>query len=109
MTLATKAGVDLQLMFEIIRCGRARSGLSDARGELILKRDFRPLFRFALFDKDMELALETAHQLRVPMPALAAVKQAASACMAAGQADEDMCSLVKFLERATGVEIAATQ
>jgi 3-hydroxyisobutyrate dehydrogenase-like beta-hydroxyacid dehydrogenase len=39
------------------------------------------------------------------MPALAATKQVFSACMAAGQADEDFSTTVKFFERAIGREV----
>jgi 2-hydroxy-3-oxopropionate reductase len=94
-------------MFEVILSGRARSGVAEARGSLILERNFAPLFKLRLANKDLELALETAHALNVPMPALAAVKQVFAGCMAAGQGDEDICSLIKYLERGMGVEVVA--
>jgi 3-hydroxyisobutyrate dehydrogenase-like beta-hydroxyacid dehydrogenase len=77
------------------------------KGPNILKRDFTTFFPLRLMDKDMRLALETAEALRVSLPAVKAVKDVLGACVAAGQADEDMSSAIKHLERAGGVEVAS--
>jgi 3-hydroxyisobutyrate dehydrogenase-like beta-hydroxyacid dehydrogenase len=107
MALATRAGIDPQLMYEVLQSGRARSGIAEMKGPQILKRDFSPFFHLRLMNKDLELALEAAHGLDVPMPALAATKQVLSACMGAGQGEEDFCAIVKYFEKAIGRPIQA--
>jgi 3-hydroxyisobutyrate dehydrogenase-like beta-hydroxyacid dehydrogenase len=107
MVFATKAGIDPSLMFEILQFGRAKSGIAEAKGPRILARDFQPFFRLVLMNKDLQLALEEAHRQRVSMPAVAATKQLFSAAVAGGQADEDMCSVIRQLEQASGVVVAA--
>lgn len=106
MALATKAGIDPALMFEILQSARARSGIAEMKGPQILKRDFTPFFPLKLMDKDLHLALETAHALRVPMPALAATKQVFLASLADGRAEEDFSTIIKFFEKAIGAEVA---
>ncbi len=106
MALAARAGVDPALMFEILQSGRARSGIAEMKGPPILRRDFTPFFPLRLMDKDLQLALETAHALRVPMPALAATKQVFQASLADGRAEEDFSTIVKYFEKAIGAELA---
>jgi 3-hydroxyisobutyrate dehydrogenase-like beta-hydroxyacid dehydrogenase len=107
MVMATKAGLDPDQMYSILMNSRARSGIFEMKGPNILKRDFTTFFPLRLMDKDMRLALETAEALRVALPAVRAVKEVLGACVAAGQADEDMSSAIKHLERAGGVEVAS--
>ena len=86
----------------------ARSGIFEMKGPPILRGDFTAFFPLRLMDKDLRLALEAAHALRVPVPALAAVKEVFSACLAAGQAEEDFSSVIKFFERFTGAEVRSS-
>jgi 3-hydroxyisobutyrate dehydrogenase-like beta-hydroxyacid dehydrogenase len=107
MVMATKAGLDPDQMYSILMNSRARSGIYEMKGPNILKRDFTAFFPLRLMDKDMRLALETADALGVSMPVVQAVKAVLGACVAAGQADEDMSSAIRHLERAGGVEVAS--
>jgi 3-hydroxyisobutyrate dehydrogenase len=106
MALATRAGIDPALMFEILQSARARSGIAEMKGPQILKRDFTPFFPLRLMNKDLQLALETAHALGVPMPALAATQQVFLASLADGRGDEDFSTIIKHFEKATGIEVA---
>ena len=107
MVMATKAGLDPDQMYSILMNSRAKAGIFEMKGPNILKRDFTTFFPLRLMDKDMRLALETADALRIPMPAVRAVKEVLGACVAAGQGDEDMSSAIRHLERAGGVEVAS--
>jgi 3-hydroxyisobutyrate dehydrogenase len=107
MVMATKAGLDPDQMYSILMSSRARSGIYEMKGPSILKRDFTVFFPLRLMDKDMRLALETADALRLSMPVVRAVKDVLGACVAAGQAEEDVSAAIKHLERAGGVEVAS--
>ena len=106
MALATKAGIDPALMADILQSARARSGIAEMKAPQILKRDFTAFFPLKLMDKDLQLALETAHALRVPMPALSATKQVFLASLADGRAEEDFSTIIKYFEKAIGAEVA---
>jgi 3-hydroxyisobutyrate dehydrogenase-like beta-hydroxyacid dehydrogenase len=105
MALAAKAGIDPQLMYEVLMSGRARAGIIEMKGPNVLRRDFTPFFHLRLMEKDLSLALDAAHGLKVPMPALSAAKQVFTACMGYGLSEEDFSTTIKFFERATGTEI----
>jgi len=66
MVMATKAGLDPDLMYSVLMNSRAKAGIFEMKGPNILKRDFSTFFPLRLMDKDMRLALETAEALRVP-------------------------------------------
>jgi 3-hydroxyisobutyrate dehydrogenase-like beta-hydroxyacid dehydrogenase len=108
MMLAMKAGIDPDLMFQVLQSSRARSGIIDMKGPQILKRDFSPFFPLRLMAKDVGLVLETATELNVPMPLAAALQKVYESCISDGLADEDFAATVKFLEKQTGVKVKST-
>jgi 3-hydroxyisobutyrate dehydrogenase/2-hydroxy-3-oxopropionate reductase len=105
MMLATKAGLDPDVMMNIIQSSRARSGIIEMKGPQVLKGDFAPFFALRLMNKDMGLVLDAAHSLNVPMPLAAIVKEIYSTCMAEGWGEEDFCATIKWLEKSTKIEV----
>jgi 3-hydroxyisobutyrate dehydrogenase len=59
MVLATTAGVDPEVMLQIILSSRARSGIIEMKAPQILRRDFAPFFTLQLMAKDVRLVLES--------------------------------------------------
>jgi len=72
LVLATKAGVEPELVYQAIRGGLAGSTVLDAKAPLVLDRKFAPGFRINLHIKDLANVLETSHELGVPLPLTAA-------------------------------------
>jgi 3-hydroxyisobutyrate dehydrogenase-like beta-hydroxyacid dehydrogenase len=107
MVMATKAGLDPDLMYGVLMNSRARAGIFEMKGPSILKRDFEAFFPLRLMDKDMRLALETADSLKLSLPVVSAVKSVLGACVSAGQSEEDFSSAIKHLERSAGVQVAS--
>jgi 3-hydroxyisobutyrate dehydrogenase-like beta-hydroxyacid dehydrogenase len=105
MVLATKAGIDPDLMLQIIQSSRARSGIIDMKGPQILKRDFNAFFPLKLMGKDMNLALETARELGASMPCVTALAEVYRQCLQDGLADEDFAATIKLLEKQAGVVV----
>lgn len=105
LLLATKAGVDPDIMLSVIQSSRARSGIIEMKAPPILKGDFTAFFPLRLMDKDMGLVMDTAHALKVPMPTAALVKEIYSSCMANGQAEEDFSATIRLFEKITQVEV----
>jgi 3-hydroxyisobutyrate dehydrogenase-like beta-hydroxyacid dehydrogenase len=56
-------------------------------------------------DKDIGLMLESAQELGVPLPLTGLTRQLFQTAIAAGHADEDICSTIKVLEGLVGVEV----
>ncbi len=61
LTLATKAGVNPDLVYQAIRGGLAGSTVLDAKAPMVMDRNFKPGFRIDLHIKDLANALDTSH------------------------------------------------
>ncbi len=109
MVLASKAGVDPDLMLDILNNSAAKSGLITVKGPNVLKRDFSTNFSVRWMHKDIGLMLDSATELGVPMPLTAVTRQMFQAAMAEGHAEEDIISTIKVLERMVGVEVKSAK
>lgn len=105
LTLATKAGVDPELVYKAIRGGLAGSTVLDAKAPLVLDRKFNPGFRINLHIKDMGNILDTAHGVGVPLPLSAMVMEIMQSLKVDGMGDLDHCSIVRHYEKLAQVEV----
>lgn len=105
VVLATKAGIPPGKLLEVVQASGYASPYWDFKGKQILGRDFETHFSVDLMHKDLTLALESANDLKVPVPGLAMVREQFQALRAMGKGGEDIAALVKVLEAATGVTV----
>lgn len=75
LILASKVGVEPELVYQAIRGGLAGSTVFDAKAPLVMERKFDPDFRINLHIKDLSNALETSHEIGVPLAITAAVME----------------------------------
>jgi 3-hydroxyisobutyrate dehydrogenase-like beta-hydroxyacid dehydrogenase len=104
LTLAKRAGVDPAQMLEILRHGAASSKMLEVRGPLMVEGRFDAMMKVDLFLKDIRLMLEAAQALHVPLPLTGAMQQLYTAALAAGQAKDDLASIVRVYEAMAGIE-----
>jgi len=105
MVLAAKAGVDPENVFKAIRGGLAGSAVLDAKMPLVLKGNFKPGFRIELHIKDLANALDTAHQIGVPVPLSAAIMEVMQALKADGKGTDDHGGIIQFYEKLAKVRV----
>jgi 3-hydroxyisobutyrate dehydrogenase-like beta-hydroxyacid dehydrogenase len=105
MVLATKAGVDPQLMLDILEHSAAKSGLVSIKAPLVLRRQFDPAFSIKWMHKDVGLMLDSANEMHLPLPLTALTHQMFQAAIAKGHGEEDICATIKTLEDLAGVEV----
>lgn len=105
IVLATKAGVEPELMLQILENSAARSGLVAFKAPYIFRRDFKTNFSVKWMHKDIGLMLDSAAELNVPLPLTALTRQMFQAAISGGWGEDDICSTIKVLEGMTGVEV----
>ncbi len=105
LVLATKAGVEPELVFQAIRGGLAGSTVLDAKAPLVMDRKFDPGFRINLHIKDLQNALDTAHELGVPIQLTAGVMEIMQAMKSDGLDHLDHGALVQYYEKLANVEV----
>lgn len=105
LVLATKAGVEPDLVYQAIRGGLAGSTVLDAKAPLVMDRKFDPGFRINLHIKDLQNALDTAHAIGAPIQLTAGVMEIMQAMKADGMDHLDHGALIRHYEKLAKVEV----
>lgn len=105
MVLAQRAGVDPEKVFNAIRGGLAGSAVMEAKGPMMLDRNFNAGFRMRLHQKDLRNVLQTAQELNIPLPVTAQVQQMIGALINDGESEADHSAILHFLEGMAKVEV----
>jgi len=103
--LSAKAGVNPDLMLDILNNSAARSGLISAKAPAVFRRDFSTNFSVKWLEKDMALMLDLSRELGVPLPLTALSQQFLEMAIARGYGDDDMCGSIRVLEEITGCQV----
>lgn len=106
--LSTKAGVDPELMLDILNNSAAKTGLIAFKAPFVFRRDFHTNFATKWMHKDITLALEIARELDIPMPVTSLTQQMFRAAMAMGFGDEDICATIKVMEAWANIEVKSS-
>ena len=107
--LAEKAGVPAASVLEAIRGGLAGSTVLEAKAPMMLGHDFAPGFRIDLHVKDLLNALDTAHEVGVPLPLSAAVLEMMTALRAAGHGGHDHSGLLRHYETLAATRVGGVR
>jgi len=98
-----KAGVPPQLFLDVMNALFA-SPIYASYGKMIATETFEPAgFALTLGLKDARLVVATADELTAPMPLASLLKDHFLAALAAGQSDQDWCSMAKVAARNAGL------
>jgi 2-hydroxy-3-oxopropionate reductase len=98
LVLAKKAGLDPEIVFNAIKGGLAGSTVLNAKAPMMIAGNFRPGFRIALHQKDLNNALQTGRELGVPLPFTALVQQVVGSLMNEGKGVLDHSAIANFIE-----------
>jgi len=96
------AGIDLQKAIDVLSVSSGASTMLDLKARPMLEHDWTTLFKLEHMLKDVRLALEQAHESKVPYPAAAYAAQLLEGGMARGLADADFASVLEVLEGLAG-------
>ena len=105
LVLATKAGVNPDLVFQAIRGGLAGSTVMDAKSPMMLDRNFKPGFRINLHIKDLNNVLDTAKGISAPTPLTEEAMKMMLSLRDDGMGDNDHSALVRYYEKIAGIEV----
>lgn len=105
LTLATKAGVDPAAVLNAIQGGLAGSNVLNAKGPMMVSRNFEPGFRIELHYKDINNAMATARDLNVPLQVTANLQQVLGALVQWGEGTNDHAGILRYVEQLAGVEV----
>jgi 2-hydroxy-3-oxopropionate reductase len=105
LTLATQCGLDPEVVINAVKGGLAGSAVLNAKGPMLIARNFKPGFRVRLHQKDLRNALQTAEATEVALPLTALVQQMLSSLVAGGKGDLDHSAIATVVEELSHVEV----
>ena len=105
LVLATRAGLDPEVVFNAVKGGLAGSTVLNAKAPMVIARNFKPGFRIKLHQKDLRNALLAAESMKVSLPLTSLVQQMIMALMNEGKGDLDHSAIVNFIEQMAGTEV----
>jgi 2-hydroxy-3-oxopropionate reductase len=98
LTLAQKSGVNPSKVREALLGGFAQSKVLEIHGAKMLDRNFNPGFKLDLFRKDMNLVLQTARELNLPLMGSHQIAPLMDALIAQGKGDLDFIAVLTLYE-----------
>ena len=105
MTLAAKADVDPELVYQAIRGGLAGSTVLDSKAPMMMDRNFEPGFRIELHIKDLQNVLDTSHDLGVSLPLTASIMEIMQGLKADGNDKDDHSAILKYYEKINNITV----
>ncbi|MGD0156553.1 MAG: 2-hydroxy-3-oxopropionate reductase [Terracidiphilus sp.] len=103
--LATKAGVDPERVFNAIKGGLAGSTVLNAKAPMVLEGNYKPGFRIELHIKDLQNALDTAHEIGTPIPLTSQIMEIMQALKVDGKQGDDHGGVIQFYEKLAAVKV----
>lgn len=104
-TLAKKAGVEPEKVYQAIRTGLAGSKVMEQKSAKIFNGDFAPGFRIELHIKDLQNALDTAHEINVSTPFTANVMEILQSLRSLGFDKEDHSAIARYYETINNLKL----
>jgi len=98
LVLGAKAGVDPAIIVKVLSGGYAQTRVMDVRGPKIIKGEFEPGFKSKFHYKDLNIIMDTAKSLGVPLPTTAIAHELFTALMASGRGDLDHSAVINIIE-----------
>ena len=105
LALSQRLGLDLARTLDVLYGTTAVNGQLKVNWPAkVLKSDTAPGFAIDLAHKDLSLIVEAANAAKVPMPMVAAAREAFSSARASGFGGEDFSAMVDVLCASAGIE-----
>ncbi|MEB3356827.1 MAG: NAD(P)-dependent oxidoreductase [Synechococcales bacterium] len=103
MALGLKAGLDMEKVVQAVGGGAAGSWGLTHRSTNMIRNDYPLGFRVKFHRKDLNIALEAARELGVPLPIAAYVEQIETGLVARGYGDEDISNIARSVREQAGL------
>jgi 3-hydroxyisobutyrate dehydrogenase-like beta-hydroxyacid dehydrogenase len=102
--LALRSGVDADVARELMMSSAIASPALKARAPLMLDPPEEAWFDIGFMQKDLELALEAARQLQVPLPSAGRADEVLTVAQELGYEHSDIAALLQVLRRMTAAD-----
>lgn len=106
MALASRAGISLDLMYDVVTHAAGNSWMFENRMARVLSGDYQARSAVDIFVKDLTLVADTARELRFPLPLASTALNMFLAASNAGHGKEDDSAVIKIFD---GITLPGTE
>lgn len=106
MALASRAGISLDLMYDVVTHAAGNSWMFENRMARVLTGDYHARSAVDIFVKDLTLVADTARELRFPLPLASTALNMFLAASNAGHGKEDDSAVIKIFD---GITLPGTE
>ncbi|PJG58216.1 L-threonate dehydrogenase [Aeromonas cavernicola] len=106
MALASRAGISLDLMYDVVTHAAGNSWMFENRMARVLTGDYQARSAVDIFVKDLNLVADTARELRFPLPLASTALNMFLAASNAGHGKEDDSAVIKIFD---GITLPGTE
>ena len=106
LVLGQKAGLDPQLIHDVLKSSAGASRMLEQRGEMMAKSDYRDGSAkvFSIYKKDADIITDFAAELESPIDLFASARQRYNSALALGLGDLELASVCKAIEVSAGID-----
>jgi 3-hydroxyisobutyrate dehydrogenase-like beta-hydroxyacid dehydrogenase len=105
MVLGMKAGLDPQMIFDLIQPGAGNSRIFELRAPMMVKNNYKnATMKIDVWDKDMSVIADYAETIKVPTPLFDATKPIYAKAEKAGLGAQDTAAVCAVLEKMAKVK-----
>jgi putative dehydrogenase len=105
MVLGMKAGLEPQMIYDMVTSGAGNSRIFELRGPMMVKNRYdEPTMKVAIWQKDMQVIGDFAKSLHCPTPLFGTAEPIYAAALKGGHAAHDTASVCAVLEAKAGVK-----
>jgi L-threonate 2-dehydrogenase len=104
--LGQKAGLDPQLIHDVLKSSAGASRMLEQRGEMMAKSDYRDGSAkvFNIYKKDADIITDFAVELESPIDLFASARERYNSALALGLEDLELASVCKAIEVSAGID-----
>ncbi len=103
MVMGLKSGLDLNLVYKVIKDGAGTSRMFEVRGPMMIKGDYRAAtMKCEVYQKDIDIIGAFAAKLNIPVPLFEASKAYYASALSQGFALQDTAAVCAVLEQMAG-------
>lgn len=103
MVMGLKSGLDLDLVYKVIKDGAGTSRMFEVRGPMMITGNYRAAtMKVDVYQKDIDIIGAFAAKHNIPLPLFEASKAYYSAALSQGRAKEDTAAVCAVLEQMAG-------
>jgi putative dehydrogenase len=105
MVLGMKAGLDPQMIFEMVTTGAGNSRIFELRAPMMVADNYnKETMKMSVWQKDMQVIGDYAKQIGCPTPMFSATLPVYAEALKSGHEEEDTAAVCAVLEKQAGVK-----